>query len=100
MVNFGIKLRELRKNAGYTQKQLAEKIWVTKTTISYYEQFERTPSPEILVKLASAFHVSTDYLLGLEEHRKYLDVTDLSEDDIALLQHTIDTLRKKSQNSE
>ena len=97
MVNFGERLKKLRKQAGYTQKQLAEKIWVTKTSISYYELSERTPSPEILVKLAVAFHVTTDYLLGLEEERRYLDVSDLSEEDIALLEHMASTLRKKSQ---
>lgn len=98
MVDFGQRLKELRKNAGLTQKQLAEKIWVTKATVSYYELSERTPSPEILVKIAKTFHVTTDYLLGLEKQQKYLNVSDLSDEDIQLLQHTIDTLKKKSQN--
>lgn len=96
MVNFGKRLKELRKNAGLTQKQLADKIWVTKATISYYEQSERNPSPEILVKLAKVFHVTTDYLLGIEQKQRFLDVSGLSEEDIDLLQHTIDTLQKKN----
>lgn len=96
MVNFGKRLKELRKNAGLTQKQLADKIWVTKATISYYEQSERNPSPEILVKLAKVFHVTTDYLLGIEQKQRFLDVSGLSEEDIELLQHTIDTLQKKN----
>jgi len=96
MVNFGKRLKDLRKNAGLTQKQLADKIWVTKATICYYEQSERNPSPEILVKLAKVFHVTTDYLLGIEHKQRFLDVSGLSEDDIELLQHTIDTLQKKN----
>lgn len=94
MVNFSEKLRMLRKRAGYTQQQLADIIWVTKATISYYELSEHTPSPEILIRLAATFHVTTDYLLGLEEEKRYLDVTDLEETDIALLEQMASRLRK------
>ncbi|MCR4644784.1 MAG: helix-turn-helix domain-containing protein [Oscillospiraceae bacterium] len=93
MVDFGAKLKKLRMDAGMTQQQLAEKIWVTKTSISYYELSDRMPSPEVLVKLAAAFHVTTDYLLGLEEKKKYLDVSDLPEEDIALLEQMAARLR-------
>ncbi|MCM1227422.1 MAG: helix-turn-helix transcriptional regulator [Clostridium sp.] len=98
MVDFSKRLKELRQNAGLTQQQLAERIWVTKACISYYELSERDPSPEILVKIAKAFHVTTDYLLGLENKQHYLDVSDLLEEDIKLLHHTIEILRKKNQN--
>lgn len=95
MVDFGQKLKELRVKSGLTQKELAERLWVTKATISYYEQSERTPSPEMLVKIAREFHVSADCLLGLEDNRRYLDVTDLEEEDIDLLQHMIQRLSQK-----
>ena len=94
MVKFAEKLKELRKNAGMTQQQLADRIWVTKASISYYELSERDPSPEILIKIAKVFHVTTDYLLGIEDKQLYLDVSDLDEDEIELLQHTIDILKK------
>ena len=96
MVNFGERLKELRQAAGLTQKQLADKIWVTKASISYYEQSERNPSPEVLMKLANAFHVTTDYLLGIEDKQIYIDVSDLLPEDIKLLQHTITVLRQKN----
>ncbi len=96
MVGFGKKLKKLRQNAGLTQQQLADKLWVTKTTVSYYELSDRNPSPEILIKIAKTFHVSTDYLLGIEDKQQYLDVSDLSQDNIELLQKMINALRKKS----
>ena len=96
MVNFGERLKELRQAAGLTRKQLADKIWVTKASISYYEQSERNPSPEVLMKLANAFHVSTDYLLGINDKQFSLDVSDLLPADIELLQHTITVLRQKN----
>lgn len=93
MVDFGENLKMLRKKSGLTQKQLAERLWISKATVSYYEQSLRCPSPEILIKLSNIFHVSTDYLLGMEDKKQTLDVTDLSEEDIILLQNIIDRLR-------
>lgn len=95
MVDFGNKLKELRKQAGLTQKQLGDKIKVTKSVISYYELQERYPSPEILIKLAKTFHVTTDYLLGLE-NQQTLDISGLSDEDVQLLQHTISVLQSKN----
>ena len=93
MVDFGENLKMLRQKAGLTQKQLAERLWISKATVSYYEQSLRCPSPEILIKLSNIFHVSTDYLLGMEDKKQTLDVTDLSEEDINLLQNLINRLR-------
>ena len=95
MVDFGRKLKELRIQAGLTQKQLAGRVKVTKSVISYYELQERYPSPEILIKLANIFHVSTDFLLGIEKQQT-LDISGLDEEDIRLLQHTISILRNKN----
>ncbi len=91
MVGIGNKLKELRLQSGLTQKQLAEKICVSKSVISYYELEARCPSPEILIKLAKIFHVTTDYILGIEKI-KALNVAELNEEEIKLLQYMIDTL--------
>ncbi len=70
---------------------------VTKSVMSYYELRERMPSPEIIVKLAKIFNVSTDYLLGVER-KKTIDVSDLSDEDVRLLLLTIEALRNKTKN--
>ena len=95
MVDFGEKLKKLRIDAGMTQTELANRLNATKSLISYYELQERTPSPDMLVRLANIFHVSADYLLGIER-KKTIDVSDLDEDDIQFLLLTIETLRKKN----
>ncbi len=95
MVNFGDKLKALRVDAGMTQTQLAKRLNVTKSVVSYYELHERTPSPEILIQLSNIFHVTCDYLLGID-HKKLIDVSDLSDDDVKFLLITIETLRKKN----
>ena len=95
MSGFGEKLRKLRLESGMTQAELAEKLNITKSVISYYELRERTPSPDVIVQLARIFHVTTDYLMGVD-NRKLIDVSDLSQEDMRLLLVTIETLRKKN----
>lgn len=92
-MDFGKKLKELRTQAGLTQLQLGSLVGVTKSVISFYELQERVPSPDVLVKLAGIFHVSTDYLLGLDA-RESLDISDLGEEDVALLRTVVNRLRQ------
>ena len=94
MVDFGNTLKRLRLEAGYTQQQLADKLCVTKSVISYYELQERSPSPEILIKLSGIFHVSTDYLLGLDKEET-VSLAGLEKEDIMIIKKMIDSLRKK-----
>ncbi len=95
MVDFGSRLKKLRLDAGLTQKQLADKLRITKSVVSYYELQERNPSPEVLIQLSYIFKTSTDYLLGLDE-RKMLDVSGLSDEEVAVVREVVEALRKKN----
>lgn len=64
MTNFGTRLRFLRKRATLTQAELGNILNVSPSTIGMYERGEREPSYKILVKIATHFQVSIDYLLG------------------------------------
>ncbi|MBE5775643.1 MAG: helix-turn-helix transcriptional regulator [Clostridiales bacterium] len=92
MVNFGNRLRELRDSKKMTQKQLAERLGLTKSVISAYETSMRYPSYDVLVRIASIFRVSTDYLLGMEQNRT-IDVTGLSIENERLIYQLIEALR-------
>ncbi|RHP39675.1 XRE family transcriptional regulator [Ruminococcus sp. AF33-11BH] len=94
-MDFGNKLKELRTQNGLTQQQLATQLGVTKSVVSFYERQERTPSPEVLRKMAAIFRVSTDFLLDIDRTKR-LDVSDLDDDDIQLVSLLIDTLRRKN----
>ena len=96
MQDLGKRIKELRENAGLTQQQLAERVWVSKAAISNYELCERNPSLETLVNIAHFFHVSTDYLLGIDDKSQTLDLNGLSDEDIIVLEQTVALLRKKN----
>ena len=98
MVDFGNILKKLRLEEGLTQQQLADRLGVTKSVVSYYELHERIPSPDVLVKLSAIFHVSADYLLGLDR-KETIDLTGLDENDIITIKYLITTLRSKNEKS-
>lgn len=92
MVDFGVRLRALRQARRITQKELAERLGLTKSVVSAYETGMRYPSYDILVKISKLFHVSTDYLLGNEPHPS-LSVDGLSEQDCELVRALIARLK-------
>lgn len=59
-------LKQLRKQNGFTQKQMADQLGITISAYGNYELGQRQPTPEMLCKLADIFEVSVDYLLGRE----------------------------------
>ena len=64
------RLRELREEHGLTQKELAQALGLSsKSTITNYEQSDRDPDYETLIKIAKYFGVSIDYLLGQKDNK-------------------------------
>lgn len=61
------RLKELRKEKKLTQEELAQKINVTKLTISRWERGERLPKSDKAQELADIFGVNTAYLLGYSD---------------------------------
>lgn len=59
----GERISALRRAKGLNQKQLAEKLNISPSTIGMYEQGRREPSLALIVELAEILSVSTDFLL-------------------------------------
>ena len=58
-----LRLREIRKNKGLSQLKLAMELNTNQNTISRYENGEREPGINELIKIADYFNISVDYLL-------------------------------------
>lgn len=63
-------IRKLRKEYGYTQKELGEKIGVSNSAIANYEKGFRAPLQDTLFKLAEIFNVSVNYFFPYESNAK------------------------------
>jgi len=66
LADFGKRLAELRKNAGYTQQELADELGVSRRVIGYYESESQHPPASLLVDLCQVLDISSDELLGLK----------------------------------
>ena len=60
-------LQEQRKLNGLTQRQMAEMLGIAQPSYIRYENGTSEPTLETLVKIADAFDISVDYLLGRKE---------------------------------
>jgi len=111
LTDFGRRLVALRKNAGYTQVELAKELGVTQRMVSYYEGQSEFPPAALLPKLAKLLSVSTDELLGLEPikkarqsdtrlQRRFQQIEKLPSKEKRQLVQVIDTFLKAAQLSE
>ncbi|MBS6534658.1 helix-turn-helix domain-containing protein [Peptoniphilus harei] len=103
----GDKIMNLRKKNAWSQEELAEKLGVSRQSISKYESAQAVPDMEKILKLSRIFGVTTDYLLkdeiedlefldedfeedkklikvSMEEANEYLDLKEISGRNIAL----------------
>ena len=72
---FNSRLRSLRMKNKYTQQNMADMLNISLNAYQKYEQAERLPSFETLIKIADIFMVPTDYLLGRDDFLKSLGVS-------------------------
>lgn len=61
------KIKILRDKAGMSQAQLAKKLDVTRSSVNAWEMGLSTPTTQYVAAMAQLFHVSADYLLGIEK---------------------------------
>lgn len=63
-MKLGSKIRQLRKQAGMTQSQLAARLGISPSAVGMYEQSRREPDSDTLRRLCEIFDVSGDYFIG------------------------------------
>lgn len=93
--DLGQRLKELRTKQNLTQEQLASRLGVRKSVISYYEAGTRCPSYEVLKSIARVFNVTTDFLLGVAKPDNKLDTSGLTEEEIAAVASVIEVIRNR-----
>jgi len=110
MASFGEKLKALRKEKGWSQDVLGEKVGIHGRHIGKYEIGKAMPNAETVIKIAEVFDVSIDYLLLTDDtiphHEKIRDKTLLKnfqaveamdEDDKNIVKALIEAFIKKQQ---
>lgn len=90
----GDRIKELRTLRNLSQVELAKKLNVSKQSVSNWENENILPSVEVIKQLAEFFSCRTDYLLGLEDSKNYIEVSGLTDVQLAHIQYIIDDIRK------
>lgn len=60
-------IRKLRTKYGYSQPELAQRLGVSRSAVSMYENGNREPNLEVLEAMCDIFNVSMNYLTGISE---------------------------------
>ena len=66
--DFGVRLRQLRENRGFSQAAFAKKLGVSQQTVYRYESNLQSPSLERTKQIAVILRTSIDYLVGLDDN--------------------------------
>lgn len=83
------KIKTLRETNNLTQSALAKKLNVTRSSVNAWEMGISVPSTSLIVDIARLFHVSTDYLLGIDSTSS-LDLSGLNEREIMLVYELVE----------
>lgn len=77
---FGARLREARKNAHMTQKELALEIGAKHNSVSNWENDQNMPDPDTIVRICETLNVGADYMLPSKKCNE--EITEEREDDL------------------
>lgn len=86
-----VRIKALREREGFTQEALADKLNISKQTVSNYETDAREPDIEKLLKMSEIFKVSVDYILGKSN---YFNSRDEAAQEIGLTKDAAEVLSR------
>lgn len=108
-MSLGVKIKELRKEHGLSQGELAKLAGIHEKLISKYENERIVPTADTLKRIAEALHISSDYLIfdnvpkdgrvelkDLELFSKFREVENMPEEEIETIKKVIDAMIVKS----
>lgn len=72
MKSVGSRIRRLREEKEWSQLELAKKVHINNSVLSRIESGKRPVEDELIIKLASLFNVTTDYILGCSSNKSIL----------------------------
>lgn len=92
---FGEQLKKLRISHNLNQVELANKLYVSKQTVSNWENNNITPSVDKLIEIARFFSCSTDYLLELTPTKQIIiNAEDITDAQLAHIQQLIKDIQE------
>ena len=88
------RIKQLREQAGYSQAQLAKRLDVTRSSVNAWEMGLSIPTTQYVAELTQLFHVSADYMLGLD-NTESIYIGNLSEEEKHILYSLLNYFHNK-----
>lgn len=92
---FGERIKELRLSLKLNQVEFGKTLNVTKQCVCNWENGNIQPSADMLIRIATKYSVSVDYLLGLSQNRS-IDISGLTNEQVTHIQMLIDDLKQNN----
>ena len=89
ITKIGEKINEIRNKHNITQLALAKELGVSRSSVNAWEMGISMPTIDRLIDIAEYFHVSVDYLLGLND-RLTIDISSLNEKEKTMIYNLIE----------
>ena len=95
---FALKLSELRRERGISQKKAATDLGISQALLSHYEKGIRECGLDFVIRCSEYYSVTTDYLLGVSESRNGFDVDAMNQQEEENGEFSVFTLGKATLN--
>lgn len=90
----GERIKLSREQKGISQAELARKLGISRSSVNAWESGLSAPTAAYLIELSRLFHVSTDYLLGIEKGNQ-LNLAGYSREELKLINNLISYIDKQ-----
>ena len=99
-IQFGEALKNLRTNKGLSQIELADKLFVDRSTIARWENGNRMPDAVMILKIADRLDTDVETLMNLAAEKNETPCVILLDDEKIIMQGSVDILKKVLSNAE
>lgn len=99
MIMIADRIKSLRESRHLSQSELAKHLGLSRAGVNAWEMGISVPSTQYLSELATFFHISSDYFLGLDS-TSTVDISGLTDEDKEVVLKLIEHLRSKNTGSD
>jgi transcriptional regulator with XRE-family HTH domain len=97
-INLSNRIKDLRERCGISQANLSKQLSVSRSSVNAWELGISIPTTQYITEMAKIFHVSTDFILGVDDARQ-ISLRDMDEEEVKLVYGLVNYIHKNKHES-